>query len=213
MLAKDRDRRPASARAVIQELQALLQAPAPATVSMTQPMPPANPWADIDAPAGDTVIYESSPAAPPQPLPHGRGSAPRRRWPLVAAALLLALLPLGYFFGGTIIRIATNLGELVLEIDDPAVEIKVMQNGVVVQDKTAQREFTLTAGKGQIEVFEKDGIKLATREFTLTRGGKTTVKVTLQELADARKPKLDPKSEPRSRRELVSAGRRPARES
>jgi hypothetical protein len=105
-------------------------------------------------------------------------------------------MPLGYFFGGTIIRIVTNQGELVVEVDDPNVQIKVVQNGVIVQDKTAQRQFTLTAGKGQIEVFEKDGIKLATREFTLARGGKTTVKVTLQELADARTPKLDPKSDP-----------------
>ncbi|MBI1914598.1 MAG: hypothetical protein HYS12_07650, partial [Planctomycetes bacterium] len=64
-----------------------------------------------------------------------------------------------------------------------------MHNGVVVQDKTSKREFTLTAGKGEIEVLEKDGIKLVTRQFELTRGGKTTVKVTLQELADARKPK------------------------
>ncbi len=62
-----------------------------------------------------------------------------------------------------------------------------MQNGVVVQDKTNRREFTLTAGKGQIEVFEKDGVgPLATKQFTLNRGGQITVRVTFQELADAR---------------------------
>src|SRR5207244_4265068 len=61
----------------------------------------------------------------------------------------------------------------------------------------SKRRFTLTAGKGEIEVLEKDGIKLATKQFELTRGGKTTVKVTLQEVADARKPKVDPKTEPR----------------
>jgi uncharacterized membrane protein len=170
LLAKDPDQRPASAQAVMRELQALQKEPV------------------------DT-------SAPMQLLPRGRGSEKttrgrgpgwRRRWPLVAAALLLAFVPLGYFFGGTIIRIATNQGELVVEVDDPGVEIKVVQNGVVVQDKTAQREFTLTAGKGQIEVFEKDGIKLATRQFELTRGANTTVKVMLQELADARTPKTTP---------------------
>jgi serine/threonine protein kinase/Leucine-rich repeat (LRR) protein len=198
LLAKDRNQRPASARAVMQELQALQHTSANATESMTQPVPApaASPRANNDSPADDTVTYQPTSVTQPQTLSHGRGSGPRRRWPLVAAAVLLAFLPLGYFFGGTIIRIATNQGELVVEVDDPNVEIKVVQNGVVVQDKTAQREFTLTAGKGQIEVFEKDGIKLATREFTLTRGGKTTVKVTLQELADARKPKIEPKSAP-----------------
>src|SRR5437667_3077668 len=64
-----------------------------------------------------------------------------------------------------------------------------MQNGVVVEDQTSKRKFTLTAGKGEIEVLEKDGIKLTTKQFELTRGGKTTIKVTLEELADARKPK------------------------
>src|SRR5207253_1774575 len=49
-----------------------------------------------------------------------------------------------------------------------------------------KRQFTLTAGNGEIEVLEKGDIKLATRQFELTRGGKTTVKVTPQELADGR---------------------------
>ena len=52
-----------------------------------------------------------------------------------------------------------------------------------------ERTFTLTAGKGEIQVLEKDGIRLTTRHFELTRGGKTTLVVTWQELADARKPK------------------------
>jgi Leucine-rich repeat (LRR) protein len=185
LLAKDPNARPASAQAVMQELQALHDA----TVSRTPPVAPASRQTERNAPNNDTDAYAPTPAAGPQPLPHGRGSGPRRRRPLVAGALLLALAPLGYFFGGTLIRIVTNQGELVVQVDDPNVETKVVQNGVVVQDKTAQRDFTLSAGKGQIEVFEKDGIKLATREFTLTRGGKTTVKVALPELTDARKPK------------------------
>src|SRR5262249_49430701 len=40
--------------------------------------------------------------------------------------------------------------------------------------------FVLTAGKGEVEVYEKDsGLKLATKKFTLTRGGKETVSVEL----------------------------------
>ena len=132
----------------------------------------------------------------------------RRRWQsfgrraLVAVvAVLAALLPLGYFFGGTVIRIVTNKGELVVEPDDPTVEVVVKMNGEVVQVRTTNREFTLTAGDGQVEVYEKDGIKLATKKFTLTRGGKETVRVTAQELADVRKLKL-----PGPQRALVFRG-------
>ena len=153
--------------------------------------------------AGGRHAERPRPASTPRP--HGRvarrapKAMPRKRrlLPLVAVGLLLALVGVGVLFGGTIFRVATNKGELVIEVDDKDVEVKIVQNGVVVQDKTAKREFTLTAGKGEIEVFERDGVKLATKKFELTRNGKTTVKVTLQELAEARKPKPKPKVEPR----------------
>ncbi len=121
---------------------------------------------------------------------------PSRRCAFIAAALLLALAPLVYLYAGTIIRFATNQGELVIEIDDPNIEVKVLQNGAIVQDKTKDREFTLTAGKGEIEVLEKDGIKLTTKEFQLTRGKKTILKVTLKELADARTKPIPVKPRP-----------------
>jgi formylglycine-generating enzyme required for sulfatase activity len=63
-----------------------------------------------------------------------------------------------------------------------------LQNGVVIADKTTQREFVLTAAPGEIIVREKDGVQLATRKFELARGGTSRVRVTLAELADARQP-------------------------
>ncbi len=71
--------------------------------------------------------------------------------------------------------------------------------------KPTKREFTLKAGKGEIEVFEKDGIKLATKQFELTRNGKTTVRVTYQELAEARKPqpKIEPEVSPKSKQSIL----------
>ncbi|HVC95922.1 MAG TPA: hypothetical protein VND64_19690, partial [Pirellulales bacterium] len=115
-------------------------------------------------------------------------SSPRRRVKiLTAVGLLFALV--GVLFGGQIIRFVTNQGELVVVVDDPTIEIKIRQNGVEVQDKTSQRKFTLTAVEGEIEVLEKNGIKRTTKQFELTRGGTTTVKVTLDELADLRRPK------------------------
>ncbi len=76
----------------------------------------------------------------------------RRLLPLVAVGLLLGVVAVGVLFGGTIYRVATNKGELVIEVDDKDVEVKIVQAGLVVQDKTSKREFTLKSGKGEIEV-------------------------------------------------------------
>ncbi len=178
LLEKDPARRPASAREVIAALEALDKLMAVEGVAETLALAPA-----------DVSKAVAPPETSPQPAP-ARPWRSRFRW---AAAVLLVLAPVGYFFGGTIIRFATNQGELVVEVEDPNVEIKVVQNGVVVQDKTTKREFTLSAGQGTIEVFEKDGVgPLTTKQFALNRGGKTTVRVTWNELADARQPKPQP---------------------
>jgi hypothetical protein len=103
-----------------------------------------------------------------------------RRW-AVAAVALVALVPLGYFFGGTVVRFAANKGVLVVAVDDPHIEVQVKQSGVIVQDRTTRREFVLAAAAGEIKVYEKDsGLELATKKFTLTRGGKETVRVTVE---------------------------------
>lgn len=111
----------------------------------------------------------------------------RKRPALLAGIALLILVPFLLLYAGTIIRFATNQGELVIEVDDPSIEVQIIQNGAIVKDKTKDREFTLTATNGEIKVLG-DGIKVLTKEFQLTRGGKTIVNVT-QELVDARKPK------------------------
>jgi hypothetical protein len=157
LLSKDPAGRPASAREVADRLRTLEQQPEQSADSLQTEVLP-------PARAGD-----------------------RRHRLLVAAVALAVLLPLGYY-GGTVLRIVTNKGELVVAVDDPTVEVVVKMNGVVVQDRTTKREFTLTAGDGgEVEVYEKDGIKLATKKFTLTRGGKEIVNVW-QELAEAKQP-------------------------
>jgi hypothetical protein len=108
---------------------------------------------------------------------------------LVVATLLAALAPLGYFYGTQLARVATNRGELVVETDDPSdeVEVAIRQNSVLVHDRTAQRSFVLTAGEGEIDVFEKaSGLKLATHRFTLTRGGRDIISVHLVSSPDRR---------------------------
>jgi hypothetical protein len=151
LLTKDPAGRPGSARGIADQLHAIDN-------GMTAPLP-----------------------APPQAPAVSRASSRWQPTGLAAATALAILLPLGYLFGGTLIRFATNRGELVVEVNDPAVEIAVRQNGLVVQDKTTQREFLLTAGAGEVEVYEPaSGMKLESRKFTLTRGGKETVTVVLK---------------------------------
>jgi hypothetical protein len=119
-------------------------------------------------------------AVRPPAVSLGIGRRGGRRGLLLAMAVLAVVLPLGWMYGGFVVRYATNKGELVVRVDSPDVEVSVTQNGAVVHERSTKREFILTAGKGEVEVHEKaTGKKLATKQFTLTRGGKVTVTVEL----------------------------------
>src|SRR4051812_2317178 len=64
-------------------------------------------------------------------------SRPRRRWPLIAAACaLLTLGPLAYFYGGTVIRVVTNTGVLVIDVADGAkIAVTIKDGAAHVYDK------------------------------------------------------------------------------
>jgi hypothetical protein len=105
----------------------------------------------------------------------------------VAAAVLLAVLgPLAWYFGPAVIRVVTNKGELIVEVDDPAVEVVVKPDGVLLQSGKEQT-LVVAAGDGTVEVCDpaKDWT-LVTKEFRLKRGGKEVVRVTRQDVAQAR---------------------------
>lgn len=121
------------------------------------------------------------------PLPHdGTPSVPatlaRRQIIVIAAALLLLVtVPPAGWYAPAVYRFATNQGQLVIETDDPAVEVTVKQNGKLIKivDRATGREVTLKAGVYQLELSgdRKNGLKLETDRFTLTRGGKAIVKI------------------------------------
>jgi serine/threonine protein kinase/Leucine-rich repeat (LRR) protein len=195
LLAKDRSARPASAAAVAAALEALQRKP---TSPMLGAIPvhssvPSDPGADLD-----TTAEAAAPSEPPAlPKRAAWSTRPRRRL-LVAAVLFLALLPLAYFFGGTVIRIATNRGQLVIEVDDPKVEVTVKENGVVIQDRPGQREITLAAGEHDVEVTIKDTAgetHFFTGNLTLKRGDKKLVNVR-RDLVEKQKPEPIPPPEP-----------------
>jgi hypothetical protein len=154
-----------------------------------------------DRPASAQAVGEALRAlnlAPAMPgcLPDPNAASVRaagRRWRWLVAALVLALVPLSYFFGGTAIRVATNKGELVIENADPNIEVRIKGATVTIDDRVRDRSFVLTAGDYDVEVREQDagGLRFATRKLTITRGGKEVFNARL-ELAKAAAPVADP---------------------
>src|SRR5947209_3322527 len=114
LLAQNVADRPASAQAVVDALLAIERdGPASAAWTITLPTEP-----PLSPPTGRTATLRRPQASPPSP------ASISRRWLALVGLLLLVLGPLGYYFGGQIIRIVTNQGELVIVVDDPAVEVK-----------------------------------------------------------------------------------------
>src|SRR5262249_51869867 len=140
--------------------------------------------------ADDPTLVARTPAPAPAPAPVHR--PPRRRGLVAVAAALLILLPLGYFYGGTVMRIVTNKGELVIENDDPNVEVIVKGTNVTVHDKVKDRRLVLSAGDYDIDGREEGegGGRFATKKGRVTRGGQETV-VGRLELAKAKTPDTD----------------------
>jgi hypothetical protein len=93
-----------------------------------------------------------------------------------------------------VIKITTPKGTLVIETSDPDVEVTVRKDGAVIVDKTKQREIELRVSEGYtIELAEKkDGLRLSTDRFTITKDGKSTVKVYVEKPKDVAKPKEKP---------------------
>jgi WD40 repeat protein len=148
------------------------------------------------------ALAEAAPRASDKPEAPARQS-PRWRFglvPICVAVLLLAVLgAAAYPFGPTVVRIATNKGELVIEADDKDVEVTVKHPDgraeVHVIDHHQQREWLLQPGDYEIEVKEKDGLQFATMKLTLRRGDREVLRAELV-LAQPEHPAGPPKPEP-----------------
>ena len=155
LISKSPNQRPPSAQVVVHRLQAI---------------------------AHDLAVEKR--VDPPTTGPAERGSSGHRgrgvTWLVGAAIGLMILLPLGYLCGAQLIRIATDKGQVVIQIDDPQVLVTIQENRVVIQDRPGQREITLTAGEHQLEVTVKEptGEKTFTTDrFSLSRGGRKVIDV------------------------------------
>jgi serine/threonine protein kinase/Leucine-rich repeat (LRR) protein len=142
------------------------------------------------------------------PLP-ARASAPpsalcvvnrskRSGWRAFGAAAVLAMavmVPLGYLFGGAMIRLATNKGQVVIVVDDPDAQVTLMEDGAVIQDRRGQRTITLSAGEHELQVTVKDTAgesHFFTKKLVLTRGGREVINVRHEMTATAPTPIVSP---------------------
>jgi len=200
LLAKNADNRPASARAVVEAIQAIEKTLATSEADWngaTELGMHAHVLAN-DRDKSTAVMPAVVPALPQGAAP-ARAARFRRLWPRFAAAVLLGLAV--YWCGPAVVRYATDKGELVIEIDDPEVKVIIDKlKGVTIHDKAkGGGTFTLmpgrhdlTAGAYEIEVTEVGGgVHHFTQEFTITRGGVRTVKVTFETTDAAKKHRDD----------------------
>ncbi len=176
LLAKKPADRPESAAAVAESLTELEQQPSPHATT------------DLSAPGHVQGL-------PPR---FARRSTGKR----IAIAGLLAVLGFTTYFAKTIVRIATNTGELVIQIEDPDIELVIKQpDGVVVVDHSRKRSFVLKATAdrdGEIEFYEPEsGVRLLTKTFRLERGREEVVSARIDRGATQALPtKLDSQVRP-----------------
>jgi anti-sigma factor RsiW len=157
-----------------------------------------------DRPASAQEVVRALEAVERNPFQQ-RPSKRRQRlaWAGVAAGLLIALTLVAYLclppvreFAATVIRVATNQGELVIEADDADLEITIKQPGkepvVEVVQKKTQRRFVLTAVDGEILAEDKEsGMRVKTTDFQLSRGGRQTLSAQVL-LSDKTEPGFRP---------------------
>jgi hypothetical protein len=114
-----------------------------------------------------------------------------RRWAAAAAGLLLLLGGLGFTEAtgvtnvrGTVIRLFSPEGTLVVEVDDPEVSVKIDGSELVITGAGA-REIRLKPGRYTVEA-SKDG-KIVRRELvTVTKKGRQVVRVSQEPLPDTK---------------------------
>jgi hypothetical protein len=97
-----------------------------------------------------------------------------------AAVLLLALGLAANLYGAVLIRVLTNKGQLVIETDDPNIEVVVKRGGqeIHIQDQKSRQGIDLEAGEWHLQLADgKEGLGLSTDHVTLTRGGRVIVSV------------------------------------
>ncbi len=121
-------------------------------------------------------------------VPAARRGPAAWRWVAAVAVTAVCLGVLSLLAGVAVYRIQTDKGELVIETDDPDVEVIVKQNGqqvTIVDAKTGQKA-ELHAGTYELALSGKpNGLRLSTDRLALKRGDRKIVEVRRQPVAEA----------------------------
>ncbi len=187
---------------------------ASAPVPMVMVAPPAAPrpedvWSEVadDATEADTTTATEAtgtPTAVPARPARRRQGGYGPMW--LAIGILIGGLALGAVkYGAQIIRIMTNEGELVVEVDDENIEVTVKKDGVVITDKSKKREYVLKAGKGEVVFHDPDGPVAVTKTFEIKRGDTVVVKASMADVVAARPKPKDVKQKDPKQLEPVEA--------
>jgi eukaryotic-like serine/threonine-protein kinase len=139
-------------------------------------------------PVPDVPKSGEAKAPPPEEIPIAQCAIRRpgfyhRRWQVAAAALVMLFGSVGFTeatgftdFHGTVIRLLSPEGTLVVEVEDPGVSVKIDGPDIVITGAGA-REIRLTPGRYTVEA-RKDG-KVVSRELvTVTNNGRRVVRVS-----------------------------------
>lgn len=114
-------------------------------------------------------------------------SSRRRKYAIVAGAVVVVLGLAGVLFGPSLYRIATNQGQLVMDIEGAAVDKILAQQPLRIGERGGTRTFTLKPGPQTLPAgrYEMRGgappeLRFSTRDITIARNGSASLKVTLE---------------------------------
>ena len=160
---------------------------------------------------GEHLAHLQDPASAPFPGPDSKQDVKtsRRRWLAAASALVVAMFGVGLAeatgvtrLTSTVIRLATGEGTLVIEIDDPTIEVSLDGEELSISGRGIQ-EIKLRPGQHQFRA-TRNGKPVKSEIVSITRNGRTLVRVTRES------PGLAPQIENASPKESATSSERGA---
>ena len=179
LLAKKPDDRFQTAREVAELLE--LRRKVPHSFPEDQPTMKMEP----ERAASVRVMDEPSVTMQGETRPVSSSQRARRRLSVKSVVLGMLIVALGVA-AAVVIRVATDNGQLIVEVEDSGIETDLGDSGLTIRDTATGREYAIAVGQQrlrsgayEIKVDElPEGVSLSTDKFTLTRGGRQVLKVT-----------------------------------
>ncbi len=182
LLEKEPDNRPQSAKAVVKEIQQIEREPIEA--AGTKELPPSSTKQVKAAKTKGPIDPVSVGKTRPEP-------AKSRAWIAIAAIAAVAVIGVGVWLALTVFSFKTDKGTFLVELKGDDVEALATGKTLIIRDKKSKREYKLTiaeAEKGKklppgdyvLRLTDGTGLVVETKEFTLKRGEKVNVRVTVK---------------------------------